>query len=166
MAPYDQPNPPAQAHLYNVTSPPFNISPAPQPTTSRLPNIQAMHTLSQDPNPNTPGDPQYLLVCINAKHSPVLIHIEVDCQGNDQYMFQQIHDAYRRIRMVNEWRLSSLVPSWLCDLFYGISTRLPRIPSPLNRLKCLSLLRNALGQTSLHKIASADFVRVGHILLF
>lgn len=160
IVPCDHPNPPAQAHLSNVVA-----SAAPK-TISRLPNTQAMRTLSQDPNINPPGDPQYLLVCINAKHSTILDHIEVGCQSNDEYMFRQIHDAYHRIRTVNEWRVSLLIPSWLCHLFHGISMRLPRIPSLLNRLKYLSLLQNVLGQTSLYKIASADFVRVGHIFSF
>ncbi|ENH75855.1 Nephrocystin-3 [Fusarium oxysporum f. sp. cubense race 1] len=74
--PSDQPNPPVLAHLRGAISPPFIISPPPQPITSRLPNIQAVHTLSQDPSSDPPQDPQYLLVCINAKYSPVPVHIE------------------------------------------------------------------------------------------
>ncbi|RKK67138.1 hypothetical protein BFJ69_g14766 [Fusarium oxysporum] len=71
IIPCDQPNPPAQAHLSSSTA----ISPT-QSTTTGPTGIQAMRTLSQGPNINPPGDPQYLIVCINAKRSTVHRHIE------------------------------------------------------------------------------------------
>ncbi|KAJ0132375.1 hypothetical protein HZ326_24554 [Fusarium oxysporum f. sp. albedinis] len=66
IVPCDQANPPAQAHLSDV------VAPSAPKTISRLPNTQAMRILSQDPNINRPGDPQYFPVRINAKHSTVL----------------------------------------------------------------------------------------------
>ncbi|RKK06959.1 hypothetical protein BFJ66_g16171 [Fusarium oxysporum f. sp. cepae] len=71
IIPCDQPNPPAQAHLSSSTA----MSPS-QSTTTGPTGIQAMRTLSQGPNINPPGDPQYLIVCINAKRSTVHRHIE------------------------------------------------------------------------------------------
>jgi hypothetical protein len=81
IVPCDQANTPAQAHLSNV------VAPSAPKTISRLPNTQAMRTLSQGPNINRLGDPQYLHVCINAKHSTILDYIEVGCQSNNEYIF-------------------------------------------------------------------------------
>lgn len=159
IIPCDQPNPPAQAHLSSSTA----MSPS-QSTTTGPTGIQAMRTLSQGPNINPPGDPQYLIVCINAKRSTVHRHIEVSCHSNDQYMFREIKEAYDQIRLENQWKVSLLIPPWVYHSFNAISTRLPRISSLLDRLTPFPMAPNTLGQLSLFKIASADFVRVCHTL--
>lgn len=122
--------------------------------------MQVANPISLDSRPSSAEDPQFLLVCINTKHYTVLEHFNVSPHGNDQHMFKQIRDAYRNIRGENEWRISLLVPTWLSNLWYLISAKLPSLPSPLNSLNVLSALRITLGQIQFQRIASADFVRV------
>ncbi|KAJ4182612.1 hypothetical protein NW759_017118 [Fusarium solani] len=69
-------------------------------------NTDAGSTLS------TTQDAQYLLLCVNTKNSTVLAHVEVGSLTSDQYMFQQIHQEYQRVREEHEWRISMIIPSW------------------------------------------------------
>lgn len=105
------------------------------------------------------GDPEYILLCINTKNSTALAHIETSLLSSDQYLFRQIFDEYQRVRRVNEWRVSSIIPSWVKTSLHWISTRVPSPPSRIGWLLSPLSLRNIWRGLHLHKITSGDFVR-------
>jgi hypothetical protein len=164
--PPNLPSFPAPARMRSMVSQTFETSHHRGSATSSLPSSQAASITSLDLSPSSPEKPQFLLVCINTKHTTILEHLDVSSYGNDQHMFKQIRDIYRTVRLENEWRLLLLVPAWLRNLTRSISAKLPSLPSPLNRLDFLPMIWLALSQMNFHTIASADFVRVRNISRF
>lgn len=106
------------------------------------------------PSPET----QFVLVCINTKNSTTLTHIKVDNLTNDQYLFQQIHQEYQRVKMEQEFRLPMVFPSWIRNVSHASLKCLQRPFSKLSGF--FSTLQPGIPELHLFKIASGDFVRV------
>ena len=73
-----------------------------------LADLPSIDTASQDSD----KAPQFLLLCINTKRLRTLEHIEVTRHNNDEYLFKDIREVYKRTRESEEWRLSEVLPSW------------------------------------------------------
>lgn len=59
-------------------------------------------------------NPRYLLLCVNTKRLTTLVHIDLTLVNHDQTLCRQIRHHYQETRQLYEWRLSMLVPKWLC----------------------------------------------------
>lgn len=113
----------------------------------------------QDPQP--PQEPQYLLLCVNTRSSTTLLHVEVSDFTNDQYLFQEVQQAYHRARENHEWRASMVVPTWLRKSICWASQILSKIAPFPDSFKLFSVRSSWVFRSmSLHRIGSADFVRV------
>lgn len=105
---------------------------------------------------------QYILVCINQKSLPVLVHIECSSFENDQYLCQQILEEYRMIRERSTWKTSFLLPLSVSTVFNGASGYLAqKIPS---WMEWIPRLFQSLSEISLFKMDTGDFVRVNILL--
>ncbi|RDW79078.1 uncharacterized protein DSM5745_05930 [Aspergillus mulundensis] len=120
-------------------------------------NIQAYSTTPQI------QDAQFVLLCMSARSSTVLVHIEVSTLTNDHYFFQQVRQEYQKLCHEQGFRLSRIVPLWACNFGRAIAMRLPRLPSvwPLFRFRWIHF--SAMPEIHLHKIVSGDFVRFSPI---
>ncbi|KAE8363618.1 hypothetical protein BDV27DRAFT_158635 [Aspergillus caelatus] len=153
--------PPPQAHLNDRVSvtvsnrnSALNNAANGQPLQSTvIGNIQAEGTMSQN------QEAQFLLMCVNTKNSTMLVHIEVGSLTSDQYLFQQMHQEYQRVRKEHEFRIANTLPSWVCNLLRTISIKIPTLLSLPQRFNFPLILSSVLSKLHLHKVSSGDFVR-------
>jgi hypothetical protein len=87
--------------MKKVFSQTFETSRRQGPATSSLPGFQATSLTAVDLDLNPPEKTQFLLVCINTRHTTILEHVDVSNYSNDQHMFKQIGDVYRNTRTKN-----------------------------------------------------------------
>lgn len=162
------PQHPPQAHLQgnrratqpHAVSDEVNIPP--QQDTQRSDDASSLDCESAVPGQGSPlsGEAQYLLLCVNTRNSTVLVHVEVGALTNDEYLFRDIHQAYRTARENHEWRFSMMVPLWTRNLAHQFSKCLPSLPLLPASMNFLPMLSRTFHSAHVHKIASGDFVRV------
>ncbi|KAK1970766.1 hypothetical protein LY78DRAFT_209724 [Colletotrichum sublineola] len=154
-------SPPPAAHLRHERSPSTASNQGSELTssssTTRSSN-SSTSSLSDEPSlREEPSNPQYLLVCINQKSLPILVHIECSSFENDQYLCREILENYRMIREDATWKTAFLVPLSVANVINGVSKFLEqRTPS---WLQWISRLFRSLSDTSLFKMDTGDFVR-------
>ncbi|KAK1984156.1 hypothetical protein LZ30DRAFT_652214 [Colletotrichum cereale] len=126
-------------------------------STTRLTTSSAS-SWSDEPVPQEePSTFQYLLVCVNQKSLPILIHIECSSFENDQYLCQKILENYRMIREGATWKTSFLFPISIGTVMSKVSRFLEeKTPS---WLQWISRLFQSVSEISFFKMDSGDFVR-------
>lgn len=130
------------------------------PEQHQLSNIdQGLHTrafteISQQ------QDFQFLLLCVNTRASPNLIHVDVSGLTNDQYLFRKISEEYKHARKSHEWRVSMFFPEWSRNMILQVSEQIPRSILSYAWADLFARLSDALNNIRLHKVSSGDFVRV------
>ncbi|KAK2061000.1 hypothetical protein LY76DRAFT_682354 [Colletotrichum caudatum] len=153
--------PPPAAHLRSERSPStasLQRSDLESSSFATRPPASSTSSWSEEPAPREePSGFQYLLVCVNQKSLPMLVHIECGSFENDQYLCREILENYRMIREGATWKTSFLVPLSIAAVMNGVSEFLEqRTPG---RLRWMSRLFRSLSDISFFQMDSGDFVR-------
>ncbi|KAF9880770.1 hypothetical protein CkaCkLH20_01812 [Colletotrichum karsti] len=131
-------------------------------TSSRRSSLSTQPTsLSWSEDEAPPEDeqtiPQYLLLCVNQKSLPELIHINCRPFHNDQYLCQQILKEYQITRDKSTWRPSLLVHAKLLAVLSGVSSFLEK-KTP-HCLEWIFRFSRSVSEISFFQMDTGDFVR-------
>ncbi|KAK3987391.1 hypothetical protein QBC44DRAFT_121675 [Cladorrhinum sp. PSN332] len=160
------PRQPPQAHLSGTID--ATAIGGTRASSSQTDNHDEQARAATTPSPSTvmfqaPALPefQFLLLCVNIKNLVTsLVHIEVGSFTNDQHLFKAISWEYYCARHKHELDvLSLLIPSSARKKIQAFLTRLPKPSLGPRMQKIMGSLSRTIKSATLHKIASADFVR-------
>lgn len=158
--PSHEPSAPTPAHLGQDTSASARGDQAQINSGVQRRPLQALDHLITSATAGTPSTPQFLLLCINTKNSTILTQIEVSTFTSDECLFREIRLAYQKAREEHEWRVCMFFPEWARNGTESLFAWLPGLPALPNYINLFSILRHTLGAARLHRVSSADFVRV------